>query len=449
MAFLGVAAAVPLIAAMAVTVSVSRPTIAIVLVLSPAGILLARRSVAYPVALFALPTLVIALLRRDPFPHGLVTALYFAWMFVGIVFALMKGEQKLPLRLLLTGPVMFSVLLAIDLLARLPASLSPGYGSTKLQLFLLQNLILLIAGTLIGQRRWHLERLLYVELILAAVIGVVLLWHLARGDAQTFFANRYTISAQENPIQLGRESADGLIVATWVLLAATRPAVRLAAAAVLPVLVVTLLSSGSRGPVLGAVVGLVTLMAVLAHYRSARRRLLLVAVSGAAASVLATQLVPGQSMTRSLSFLIGSGSGLDSNGRTTLWSQAWSHFLQHPVFGIGTGSFRYFVAPLESYPHNLVLETAVELGLVGAILAVGFLVSSWLAMARTRFLPGPAGLQAAVVIALFTSAVVNAMFSGDITTNANVWLAAGLGLGLAMRADGAPDTAVPLVPRRP
>jgi O-antigen ligase len=158
--------------------------------------------------------------------------------------------------------------------------------------------------------------------------------------------------------------------------------------------------------------------------------------------VLATQLVPGQSIQRSLSFLAGSGSGLNSNGRSQLWSEAWSHFLAHPVFGLGTGSFQH-IAPTDFYPHNLLLEIGVELGLVGLIIVAGFLVTAWLATARARILPGPARLQAAVVTALFSSAVVNAMFSGDIQTNANLWLVAGLALGLAMRGGAAADAAVP------
>ena len=51
--------------------------------------------------------------------------------------------------------------------------------------------------------------------------------------------------------------------------------------------------------------------------------------------------------------------------------------------------------------------------------------------------------QVAVVIALFTAALVNAMFSGDIQTNSNVWLAAGLGLGLSLRGKLAPVDAAP------
>jgi O-antigen ligase len=82
----------------------------------------------------------------------------------------------------------------------------------------------------------------------------------------------------------------------------------------------------------------------------------------------------------------------------------------------------------------MLLEAAVELGLVGLLLVVAFVVSSWLMLSRARKTLGLGETQTAVVIALFTSALVNAMFSGDIPTNASVWLYAGLGVGLASRS---------------
>jgi O-antigen ligase len=159
----------------------------------------------------------------------------------------------------------------------------------------------------------------------------------------------------------------------------------------------------------------------------------LLATAGLAGAVLATQFVPGQSIQRSLSFLSGSGSGLSSNGRSQLWSEAWGLFTSHPLFGAGTGSFFGFDG-LNQYPHNLFLEVAAELGLVGLVLLVVFLASSWFGVVRAarRFgLPGRP--EVALVASLFTAALVNAMFSGDITTNGGLWLAAGLVLGLRLR----------------
>jgi len=44
---------------------------------------------------------------------------------------------------------------------------------------------------------------------------------------------------------------------------------------------------------------------------------------------------------------------------------------------------------------------------------------------------GSAGrFEVAVVAALFAAAIVNAMFSGDIQTNGEIWLVAGLAVGL-------------------
>ena len=160
---------------------------------------------------------------------------------------------------------------------------------------------------------------------------------------------------------------------------------------------------------------------------------MLAAGAGLATVSRPAQLVPGQSIQRSLSFLTGAGSGLSSNGRTHSWSLAWNAFLAHPAFGIGTGSF-FSISGINRYPHNLLLEVAAELGLVGLVLVVGFLASTWLAMSRARTLQDRGDLQVAVVIALFAAALVNAMFSGDIQTNSSVWLAAGLGLGLSLRS---------------
>jgi O-antigen ligase len=430
--FIGAVTALPVAMALALATFETRPTIALVLILAPAAIVLARRSIAYPVALGGIPTLVIALLGRDPFPHGLITALFFVWTVLAIVLALQANEHRLPMRLLLATPVLASLLLAVELVVRLSASQDSSYGSTKLKLFILENVTMLVAGALIAQTRRHVDRLLSATLVIAGASGLILLWRLSHGQAVAIYDSRFTISVQQNPIQLGRQSGDGLIIATYLVLAGSRSSRRAIAAIMVPVLVITLLAAGSRGPVLGTFAGLVALFAVLAGDRSARRRIVATAALGLSAAFLVTQLLPGQSLSRSLSFLTGASSGLSSNGRSQLWSQAWHLFTAHPWLGIGTGSFAKF-QPIVDYPHNMLLESAVELGLLGLFLVVAFVVTSWLMLSRARRFLGAGETQTAAVIALFTSALVNAMFSGDIPTNASLWLYAGLGVGLASR----------------
>jgi O-antigen ligase len=101
--------------------------------------------------------------------------------------------------------------------------------------------------------------------------------------------------------------------------------------------------------------------------------------------------------------------------------------------GIGTGGFAA-VSPLEVYPHNLVLEVAAEFGLLGLVPLVLALIAGVVAIARSVRAPLATDRGLSVLVAaLFTAALVNAMFSTDITANSDVWLLLGLGVGLASR----------------
>jgi len=99
----------------------------------------------------------------------------------------------------------------------------------------------------------------------------------------------------------------------------------------------------------------------------------------ASGAVAVLQLVPSSAVNRSLSTITGTQSGLQSNGRDQLWNAGWKTFVDHPVLGVGTGSFatvaRRDVCPgpgcRDKYPHNVLLETAAELGIGGLVLMLG------------------------------------------------------------------------------
>src|SRR5207248_8364655 len=98
-------------------------------------------------------------------------------------------------------------------------------------------------------------------------------------------------------------------------------------------------------------------------------------VLGAFGAALAIpQLVPGSTAGRTFSVLLGGTENGDSfsNGRLHLWGQAWRAFTSHPFLGIGTGGFGA-INPIELYPHNILLETAAELGVIGLLLVLTLL----------------------------------------------------------------------------
>lgn len=412
-----------------------RPALAIVAVVAVVLAVLASKGVAFPVALAGgLPVLAIGVLGSNPFPNNAVALFAFSWLGLAVLFLVTREEGALPLRVLLSPPLLLTIAFACWLLFRLTGSPAPEYGSFKLQLFLAQGVMLLFAGILVARRREQLDLFVVLTLVLATASAIVLARSLAAGNAQGAIGERFALSSAQNPIELGRHAAEGLIAATFVLLAARNVTLRLAALVAAPLIVVPFIAAGSRGPVVGLAAALLVLLTLASQDRAARRRVLLVAVVAALGCVLVTRLVPGEDVQRSLSVLGGSEQGLNSTGRTDLWHEAWTAFLDHPVAGLGTGGYAS-VNPDQRYPHNIFLEIGAELGFVGLVLFAAVLGAAVRGLAIAWRRAGTDRRQVALVAALLTAALVNAQFSSDVAGNEAVWLAAGLSTGLALRTE--------------
>jgi O-antigen ligase len=355
-----------------------------------------------------------------------------------LVIAVLRDADVLPGRVLLTAPLLLTILTAVWMTVRLGSSTDPQYGSFKLQLFVAENLAFLVAGVVVAARRDQFRLFLVLTLAMAGLSAIVLARGLAAGNAQAVVGGRFAISSDYNPIIFGRDAARAMTIAVFFLLVARLPWLRLVSIALLPLLAVAFTASGSRGPTVGLIVGLALLLGLTLRDRDARRRVLLVFAGGIAGAFLVSQLVPGQNVSRALSFLTGNAQDASSNGRTGLWHAAWHAFAGHPLWGIGTGSFGS-IDPVNLYPHNLVLETLAEQGIVGGLLVVGTIVLGAAALWRLwREADGRDRHDAAMTASLLAAAVVNAMLSGDIAVNNAVWLALGLGTGLRLRARGLP-----------
>jgi O-antigen ligase len=399
-----------------------------------AVVFLAWRSPAFPLALAAVPAVVIGAIGTNPFPEGAVKLFGFLWLVLAMFFLVIRGGEWLAFQSVFSLPVIASLLLGGILLWRLGDSPATFYGELKVQLFFAANVTLLLAGILVARNRRDFELYLALALLVAAAGALVLLRDLLQGTAEPLLGGRFAISEESHPIQLGRGSAEGIILAAYFLLTAKRVWLRALGFACLPILAISLFASGSRGPLVGLVAALLVLVAGLLADPQARRRLVLLGAGAVAAALLIPQLVPGQDVERALGvFLGGAAEGLSSSGRIELWSLAWSAFLDHPLLGLGTGGFAV-IAPVYLYPHNLVLEVAAELGVVG-LAALALFLAAGLRIVTTawRRAVGLDRTDIVLVAALLASALVNAMVSGDIQNNAALWLRIGLAAGIGLR----------------
>jgi O-antigen ligase len=391
---------------------------------------LAWKSPAIPLALSGLPTLITAINGSNPLPKGGATFLVAAWVGLGVVMVIMRGEHEVALQGVMSPPVLLAFLILGLMIIRVSGSPGAAYGSQKVQLYVADNLVFLLGAIFVGASRRSLRLFLLITLAVVTAGGLLLLANLLTGHAHQQFSGRFAISQQEGAIDLGRESANGALIAIGLILMSTSARVRLAALVALPITLVALVAAGSRGPTLAFVVGLITLVALTAVTGRARRRLLVVAAVMVGAAVLIPLVVPGSAIGRSLSTIIGSASGLSSNGRSNLWSIAYNDFARHVWFGIGTGGFSA-LEPQLMFPHNLLLELSLEVGIIGGLAVVAMivmfmrrLVAAWQRTIGTR------QIEVTLLIALLVTAIVNAMFSGAIMDNSGVWLWGGLGLGV-------------------
>jgi O-antigen ligase len=407
-----------------------RPQLALGAAAAAIVALLAWRSVVYPVVIVGLVPVVLGLLGSNPLPQGAVSVLFFAWTALAIGFAILR-DDAVPSKVLRTLPVVVTIALAAYMILRLGSSPDEKYGGIKIQLFVSSNVVLLFAGIIIGRDRKHLDLFLTLTVFVAFASAIVLIQKLLGGQAKEALPDRFAINPLENPIFLGRSAADGLIVAIYLLLAGTVLRSRVYAFAAMPALALALAAAGSRGPVVGVICGITALLVCLVRTSRSRRRIPALVVALVAAVILASQLVPGEAIQRSFSFLSGSGSGVSTNGRSDLWGIAIESIKHKPLLGVGTGGYAG-ITPEAQYPHNLLLETFAELGIIGLLMVLGILASTFARLKQAwGQLPEEQRGGVAVVTALFVAAVVNSMLSGDITVNGTVWTIAGLALGVS------------------
>ena len=436
---------VPLLVA---PVVVLYPLYGLVLLIGIAVVMLAARSIVYPVALAGVPALVIGFHGSNPLPGKVVFASLTLWLLIGIGFALMSGRwpSSAAAQQIIAVPFLLTVALTVLLVARL----GPGaYPKTKIELFLAQGLPLLAAGILIASRARTFRHYLLLALVMAVANAAVLTDKIFTGQATQAAVGRFTISTTYNPILAGREAAIGVLISVALALSSSSRRSSLLGYAALPLLGTALLASGSRGPLVALLVALVVLVALTLRDPRTRSRLLRVSAAVVLAVIVVSAIVPGSAIHRSASFLFGDASGLSSNGRTQLWSEALRLFYSHPWAGVGTGGFAIY-EPVYRYPHNIVLESAAEFGLLGATIMIAFLVLALRTAFRAWSLSRDPDerIGAAFVVAALVATLVNALLSDAIESTDKLWLVVGLAYGLHARlAAQARQADAPPIPR--
>jgi O-Antigen ligase len=253
---------------------------------------------------------------------------------------------------------------------------------------------------------------------------------------------RYSPIAELDPISAARVPA---LAAVAVLV--LRPADRRVRALLLACFTVFVASSvipGSRGPVLGLVAAVGTLVLVQEAQWRKRVAILACLVVGLAAGFGgASQIDSSGHIETALPSFGGSNGGLSGEGisssriRVEWLKQAVSDIPDRPLFGHGVAMLadrtpeaeRMGIAGERIYPHNSVVEAAYSLGVVGLASYVVFFGAAAWALARIAWRQRR---NTAVLLAVGLGAYgfVEVNVSGEIGTDVVAWTAAALAIAL-------------------
>lgn len=199
-----------------------------------------------------------------------------------------------------------------------------------------------------------------------------------------------------------------------------------------PLLLLGVLSSGSRAAALGLFCGILIIWLKRRKIRRDERRMgglpilklatLTVLLSAAVLVIPAGRKIVVDFLVSNLVF---GGDAVRAPGiyladRDVIFQNAWNHFMDNVFTGSGLGTY---AGPFgELYPHNLVLNFAVDGGVVSLMLAVVMLATGLLRILRCNV---PAALLCGALAVFF---VVGSLFAGTYYDARSGWLFLLIGL---------------------
>ena len=313
------------------------------------------------------------------------------------------------------------------------ANAALGELSTLVQLFVIAVLIADVVihdPTLVRPLLWAYS----ISASFTAALGI-----LAFLEGNQVANDRVAALAGQDPAHFAALLLPAFLFCTFELLHGRRPYLSL------PVIVVTLggiLLSGTRGAWVSVIAALALFVfPALDLRRKVASVVLLLVVFGAALQIPS---VSNLVMDRVATAAVSGGAG-----RTDIWSVGLVMFETSPIIGVGYGNFPVAYTPqlvMEAgvgfnhgayrAPHNLVISTSAELGLVGLALLGLFLVP--LVLRRGW------GPDAQVIRAILAALMVDGLFLDLFGNRKQVWLIIGIAVGLAYlarRAEAADEDA--------
>lgn len=302
---------------------------------------------------------------------------------IAMLYSFVKRRGQL--RDIISIPLGVFLLLAVILLLSLAYTSAPNYGFQKSARFATLTLIAFIAPVFFTHSLKDLKLIVWILFVVGLIlaVGTIIAPQSAILRAGADYSTRGTF-LEANPLNTAGKMATASIIAfCFVIMAHSSNRVRIISLAVIPPMLIGMIITGSRGPLLGIALTLPIAMVVCRRHASKAWQLIVVSV--VVIMFIASFAMLSEQITSRISDLWKSDYDLReaTSSRTYRFSWVMDHAAEHPVLGHGAGAWSVDREGVDerSYPHNIILELLYETGLVGAFLLSLFL---WLIFKRWR-----------------------------------------------------------------
>lgn len=283
----------------------------------------------------------------------------------GILVALLLMAVDLVRYLPVVHPVVFYCLGLFSLLSISVIWTDPPneYGRGKLLSLLTSTLFTALLAVLI-HRKQDLDTLANVWPLLVLPIAIAAVLSFEGGRATAFGSN---------PIWVARALATGVMFILWQLWYSTAPfisAKSITRAGMALLLIVGILLTGSRGPLLGLLVGAAFLITFSNVQKTWRLLVLSYLVIAALAVLVGSGIVSSSRIFSS-----------DGSGRGELLATSFDVIAHFPG-GVGIGNIGEYWESHQNYPHNIFVEVTAEHGWIVGIIFAGFVLNTLIRVLR-------------------------------------------------------------------
>lgn len=361
------------------------------------------------------------------------TLLLFIATLAGIVIQVMRKRLlvTIPDRQLLVPYYLFAMIMV----ASLTYTPAPIYGQEKTLRFLLLTSFALFAPGVLFTRQKAISRFMITFVSFAfifSLLSIMANW----GESGVMYKSGLGGS---NYLALGRTAGTGaLICLFFYVIPSFRWFVAIIRFSVCIFLSIGILFSGARGPLIALLLSILVVSLFMLFFQQnsyfanrIKQKLLLVnfLMFASITGFLFHYADKVERIFYRLELLLTSSGGESVAVRFAIISSAIDGFLSFPtvLIGLGIGGFSDYYSQLDDmrgiiYPHNILLETAVELGLFALIA-----ISAWLFFSIRKIyrMPEKESFYKMTFLALLVFTFFNAMVSGDFNDNRMLFFSIG------------------------